>query len=319
MPNDEFSRLTDVIAMDEKESAEERHSHEAEPAGTGTEPVAETPAEPKHEHEPEVPAEGEAKAKEPDEQGGNTVAKKPGTHTKEEQREYAWKELTRKNAALKRRIRELEEANKRYGESVAKPVKPEDFEDESKFREASFNQMFDMRDMKKNADELEKVRNELTSSEAEELKYRAVENINTLFPTDEAKTEYVNAVSKAANFGFGRFLEETREGQEISDFCNNSNVGSAIIYHLAKHPNDFVMLMKDQNSQRRNSRLAVLEQNIMKLYAKEPAKQAQTQAVPAQEAPQEKKPLPRMGNLKNTTPAGELSDDDAIAFVRAHG
>jgi len=316
MHNDEFSRLTDVIEMDEKESAEEAHSHESEPAGTGTDTVEKTTAEPNRESEPEVPAEGKPEEREPVEQGGDTVAKKPEAHTKKEQRDYAWKELTRKNAALKRRIRELEEANRRYGESVAKPVKPEDYEDDAKFREASFNQMFDMHDMRKNSDELERVRNELSSSEEEELQYRAQANVDLLFPTEDAKKEYSTVVSNAAKYGFGRFLSETPEGMEISDFCNNSEVGAAIVYHLAKHPNDFVALMKDTSAQRRTSRLAVLEQNIMRMYAKEPEKAPEQKPVAAPQ--QEKKPLPRMGNLKNTTPAGDISDDDAIAFVRAH-
>ena len=318
MPNDEYNRLTDVIDMDDRNRKEEPPAEpEPEPAGTGKDHADTTPAEPDHDHSHDVPADGDGQGKEPDGQGGDTVAKKPDTHTHEEKREYAWKELTRKNAALKRRIRELEEANKRYSESVSKPVKPEDFDDEEKFREASFNQMFDMHDMKKNSDELERAREELSGSEAEELEYRAVENVNRLFPTEEAKKEYSTAVSKAAQFGFGQFLVNTEAGREISDFCNNSEMGAAIIYHLAKHPNDFVTLMKDSNPQRRVARLASLESNIGRLYSKAEGKAAQPQGQPA--SPQAKKELPRMGNLKNTTPAGDISDDDAIAFIRQYG
>lgn len=311
MPNDEFTRLTDVIGMDEKDV--DKHPDEQGMAGTGPDTAPNASAEPDGEHTEEVPASPDADGKEPDGQGGNTVAEKPRTHTAEEKREYAWKELTRKNSQLKKRIRELEEANRRYSESVSKPVKPEDFDSDDKFREASFDQMFDMHDMKKNSDELKRVRKELSDGEAEELEYRAVENVNRLFPTDEAKKEYSNAVSKAAQFGFGRFLEETDEGREISDFCNNSEMGAAIIYHLAKHPNDFVTLMKDTNSQRRIARLANLESNILRLYSKKP------ETAPRPEPAQGKKELPRMGNLKNTTPAGDISDDDAIAFVRKYG
>lgn len=320
MPNDEFSRLTDVIAMDEGKGRKEEPAKpdtKSEPAGTGTEPVATASAEPDHDHSHDVPADGDGDGKEPDGQGGDTVAKKTDTHTHEEKREYAWKELTRKNAALKRRIRELEEANRRYSESVSKPIKPEDFDDDDKFREASFNQMFDMHDMKKNSDELERARAELSGGEAEELEYRAFENVNRLFPTEEAKKEYSTAVSKAAQFGFGQFLDNTEAGREITDFCNNSEMGAAIIYHLAKHPNDFVTLMKDENSQRRVARLANLESNIGRLYSKVPGTATQAQNKPAQ--PQAKKELPRMGNLKNTTPAGDISDDDAIAFIRQYG
>lgn len=313
MPNDEYNRLTDVIAMDERDGRKESAEPESEPAGTGTESVEETSAEPEHDHSHDVPADGNGDAKEPDGQGGNTVAKKADTHTHEEKREYAWKELTRKNSQLKKRIRELEEANRRYSESVSKPIKPEDFDSDDKFREASFNQMFDMHDMKKNSDELERVREELSGGEAEELEYRAVENVNKLFPTEEARKEYSTAISKAAKFGFGQFLVNTDAGHEISDFCNNSEMGAAIIYHLAKHPNDFVTLMKDENSQRRIARLASLESNIGRLYSKTPEKTQQAAPVQARNE------LPRMGNLKNTTPAGDISDDDAIAFVRQYG
>lgn len=316
MPNDEFNRLTDVIGMDGNDKEETPHSHEEEPAGTGTEPAPKTDAEPDRGQSTEVPASKEDDGKETDGQGGDTVAKKSDAHTAQEKRDYAWKELTRKNAALKRRIRELEAQHRRYGESVAKPVKPEDFDSDDKFREASFNQMFDMHDMKKNSEELERVRGELSNGEMEELQYRAVDNVNRLFPTDEAKREYSTAVSKAVKFGFGQFLETTNEGREITDFCNNSEMGAAIIYHLAKHPGDFVTLMKDTSSQRRLARLANLESNIGRLYAKSTESARPTQA---QAQPQGKKELPRMGNLKNTTPAGDISDDDAIAFVRKYG
>lgn len=328
---DDYQRLTDVIESDKK--ANDRKTAVAEETATtanATESANESaPDDCGHDHfEPIADGKDEA-SKEPEagNSGGETESEKPTaqpkereTHSKEEKRDYAWKELTRKNAELKRRIRELEEKEERYKRSASTPVKRENFQNDEDFRQAAFDQMMDMRSLKDNSEELESVRGRLSEAEAEEQNLAVERNIETLFPTKEARQQYADTINKAVKFGFGQFLSETDAGQEINDFCIHSPVGAAIMYHLAGHAGDFKVLMSDPSSQRRTARLISLEANIGKLYARDPNKgQTQTTAEkPTAEAKKENK-LPRMGNLKNTAPAGEPSDDDLIAFVRQYG
>lgn len=327
---DDYQRLTDVIESDKKagDRKTEAKAEDAEPAATGEGTAQEDASDDcGHDHAEPI-AEGAAdadKSSEVENSDGRTDSEKPTQkpkefHSKEEKRDYAWKELTRKNAELKRRIRELEAKEERYKASASTPVKRENFQNEDDFRNAAFDQMMDMRALRDNSEALNEARERLGESEAEEVNYRVRDNIARLFPTEEARKEYRDAINEAVKYGFGQFLEQTVPGQEINDFCINSPVGSAIMFHLARHAGDFKTLMADPSSQRRTARLISLEANIGKLYARDPNKgQPKAKEVaPPSETRKENK-LPRMGNLKNTAPAGEPSDDDLIAFVRQFG
>ena len=237
---------------------------------------------------------------------------KPAKRTHEQKRDYAWDTVTRKNAEYKRRIAELEETNRKLKESVERPLAEKDFKNFSDFSKASMEQMLDARDLRKNEADLEQQRVILDEQEEEIRSQRTAENIDQMFPTPEAKKEYADAVRTATEHGFGKFLYETPQGKDIVDFCDHSPIGAKLIYHLARNPDDFVTLLKDNSRMRLNSRMSVIERAIL----------SRSKAVPNEASHAGKKPeagaLPLTGRLgqSGASSNGDISDEDAIAMIR---
>lgn len=315
---DTFDRIKQIVdsTPDEEATTEAVAEHTEEPQDAGNAPAescGDKDCAEEHTHEaaadesqPTATAEG--KGDEPDDKSAVDV-RKP---TKDEQKEYAFAKLTRKNSALRKQIAELERKNRELEERVQKPLRREDFKSDTDLSAASLNQLLDQRDLQKMKETLAQQKAELDASEAEEIAERVNRNIEECFPTKEAIDDYHEVVGNAMKAGFDKFLDETEQGQSIVSFCNTSPVGSKIIYHLAKNPKDFVTLMKSPNPQVQASRLAVLEQRIGTEATTYGQKDVRPQATP-------KNALPHSGKLKTSAPPGEVDDEEAIALIRRLG
>ena len=191
---------------------------------------------------------GVAEAVESSEKKGNekvvTERNNPGKYSHEEQMTFSFKrQLAKQRTKHEQEMAEMRKLVESLQDRLNNPDKyrpkyREDFNTADEYIDYRSEQKFNKLMEEQRAKE-EKAAKEKSDFDAMTNYYRerAQKNINTLYPTDEAKAHYKEVVDKAFNDGLGDLLDKD---ENVSNFLMRRPYGPAILMAIAESPNEYL-------------------------------------------------------------------------------
>lgn len=189
-----------------------------------------------------------AEAVESSEKKGNekvvTERNNPGKYSHEEQMTFSFKrQLAKQRTKHEQEIAEMRKLVESLQDRINNPDKyrpkyRDDFNTADEYIDYRSEQKFNKLMEEQRAKE-EKAAKEKSDFDAMTNYYRerAQKNINTLYPTDEAKAHYKEVVDKAFNDGLGDLLDKD---ENVSNFLMRRPYGPAILMAIAESPNEYL-------------------------------------------------------------------------------
>lgn len=191
---------------------------------------------------------GVAEAVESSEKKGNekvvTERNNPGKYSHEEQMTFSFKrQLAKQRTKHEQEMAEMRKLVESLQDRINNPDKyrpkyRDDFNTADEYIDYRSEQKFNKLMEEQRAKE-EKAAKEKSDFDAMTNYYRerAQKNINTLYPTDEAKAHYKEVVDKAFNDGLGDLLDKD---ENVSNFLMRRPYGPAILMAIAESPNEYL-------------------------------------------------------------------------------
>lgn len=191
---------------------------------------------------------GVAEAIESSEKKGNekvvTERNNPGQYSHEEQMTFSFKrQLAKQRTKHEQEMAEMRKLVESLQDRINNPDKyrpkyRDDFNTADEYIDYRSEQKFNKLMEEQRAKE-EKAAKEKSDFDAMTNYYRerAQKNINTLYPTDEAKAHYKEVVDKAFNDGLGDLLDTD---ENVSNFLMRRPYGPAILMAIAESPNEYL-------------------------------------------------------------------------------
>ena len=191
---------------------------------------------------------GVAEAIESSEKKGNekvvTERNNPGKYSHEEQMTFSFKRQLAKQrtkheqemAEMRKLVESLQDRSN--NPDKYRPKYRDDFNTADEYIDYRSEQKFNKLMEEQRAKE-EKAAKEKSDFDAMTNYYRerAQKHINTLYPTDEAKSHYKEVVDKAFNDGLGDLLDKD---ENVSNFLMRRPYGPAILMAIAESPNEYL-------------------------------------------------------------------------------
>lgn len=189
-----------------------------------------------------------AEAVESSEKKGNekvvTERNNPGNYSHEEQMTFSFKrQLAKQRTKHEQEMAEMRKLVESLQDRINNPDKyrpkyRDDFNTADEYIDYRSEQKFNKLMEEQRAKE-EKAAKEKSDFDAMTNYYRerAQKNINTLYPTDEAKAHYKEVVDKAFNDGLGDLLDKD---ENVSNFLMRRPYGPAILMAIAESPNEYL-------------------------------------------------------------------------------
>lgn len=189
-----------------------------------------------------------AEAVESSEKKGNekvvTERNNPGKYSHEEQMTFSFKrQLAKQRTKHEQEMAEMRKLVESLQDRINNPDKyrpkyRDDFNTADEYIDYRSEQKFNKLMEEQRAKE-EKAAKEKSDFDAMTNYYRerAQKNINTLYPTDEAKAHYKEVVDKAFNDGLGDLLDKD---ENVSNFLMRRPYGPAILMAIAESPNEYL-------------------------------------------------------------------------------
>lgn len=191
---------------------------------------------------------GVAEAIESSEKKGNekvvTERNNPGKYSHEEQMTFSFKrQLAKQRTKHEQEMAEMRKLVESLQDRINNPDKyrpkyRDDFNTADEYIDYRSEQKFNKLMEEQRAKE-EKAAKEKSDFDAMTNYYRerAQKHINTLYPTDEAKSHYKEVVDKAFNDGLGDLLDKD---ENVSNFLMRRPYGPAILMAIAESPNEYL-------------------------------------------------------------------------------
>lgn len=271
---------------------------QGEPAGSeGTEPKdAETDA-----NKGGAQEQKEASEDAGSETGASGKPEQKPVHTHEEKEKFAWKKLNEKARGYRDQIEKLQaELAALKGKA---PAKESDFKDKMSFIQAKVDEKLDERAIKANESAVQDLQQQADAAEIEAETQRAQYLVKQTYKTKAEQEEYSRTINLAAEHGMAKILDETPGGQDIIQFCRNTDLAPRLIYHLAKSPDDLVNLVRDPDHASRMASLRYLERKLADAFG---------DGKPAEKQPVEKEKksnVPVLGKLGSGESSGDRPSD----------
>lgn len=173
-----------------------------------------------------------------------TERNNPGQYSHEEQMTFSFKrQLAKQRTKHEQEMAEMRKLVESLQDRINNPDKyrpkyRDDFNTADEYIDYRSEQKFNKLMEEQRAKE-EKAAKEKSDFDAMTNYYRerAQKNINTLYPTDEAKAHYKEVVDKAFNDGLGDLLDKD---ENVSNFLMRRPYGPAILMAIAESPNEYL-------------------------------------------------------------------------------
>lgn len=173
-----------------------------------------------------------------------TERNNPGKYSHEEQMTFSFKrQLAKQRTKHEQEMAEMRKLVESLQDRINNPDKyrpkyRDDFNTADEYIDYRSEQKFNKLMEEQRAKE-EKAAKEKSDFDAMTNYYRerAQKHINTLYPTDEAKSHYKEVVDKAFNDGLGDLLDKD---ENVSNFLMRRPYGPAILMAIAESPNEYL-------------------------------------------------------------------------------